>query len=159
MLAEKLGYHLKLIGHAEEKDGKTLAFVAPMAVPSSNPLGRIDDVFNGILVNANMVGEVMFYGPGAGKLPTASAVVADIVDIIAKRDFTPAPLGWQNADDADVADMSDYTCCRMVVCNAKPACDSVSVDGSYAYVTDAMSEIEAKKLKASDGTVAVYRVL
>ena len=78
-LAQTLGYSIKLIGHAEDKDGKLLAFVSPMAVPESNPLARIDGVFNGILVNANMVGDVMFYGPGAGKLPTASAVVADIV--------------------------------------------------------------------------------
>jgi len=159
ILAEKLGYHLKLIGHAEEKDGKMLAFVAPMAVPSSNPLGRIDDVFNGILVNANMVGEVMFYGPGAGKLPTASAVVADIVDIIAKRDFAPAPLGWQNADETDIADMAEYTCRRLVVCDREPACEAASVDGCYAYVTDAMNETEAGKLSVKDGVSAVYRVL
>lgn len=146
-MAEKLGYHIKLIGHAEEKNGKTLAFVSPMAVSNTNPLGRIDDVFNGILVNANMVGEVMFYGPGAGKLPTASAVVADIVDVIAKREFAPAPLGWVSADVSDVADIREYTCRRLVICDAN------------AYVTEEMNETEAAELAAKDGVAAVYRVL
>ena len=118
-----------------------------MAVANTNPLGRIDDVFNGILVNANMVGEVMFYGPGAGKLPTASAVVADIVDMIAKREFAPAPLGWTSADKADIADVSEYSCQRLVIC-----------DGS-AYVTDTMNEADAEELLAKDGVSAVYRVL
>ncbi len=145
--AEKLGYHIKLIGHAEVKDGKILAFVSPMAISNTNPLGRIDDVFNGILVNANMVGEVMFYGPGAGKLPTASAVVADIVDIIAKRDFAPAPLGWINAQTCDVADFSEYSCRRMVI----------SDTGSY--ITEEMTEAEAARLAAKPDVISVYRVL
>ncbi|MBE6593063.1 MAG: homoserine dehydrogenase [Ruminococcaceae bacterium] len=146
-LAQTLGYSIKLIGHAEEKDGKLLALVSPMAVPTSNPLSRIDDVFNGILVNANMVGEVMFYGPGAGKLPTASAVVADIVDIIAKREVAPTPVGWVNAAAEDLADVADYSCPRLVI---------VEEDGKKsAYVTDEMTEAEAKTLKAK----AVYRVL
>ncbi len=145
--AEKLGYHIKLIGHAEVKDGKILALVSPMAIPSSNPLGRIDDVFNGILVNANMVGEVMFYGPGAGKLPTASAVVADIVDVIAKRDFAPTPLGWVSAEASDIADFAEYYCRRMVI----------SAAGNY--VTEEMTETEAAKLAAKSDVISVYRVL
>ena len=145
--AEKLGYHIKLIGHAEVRDEKILALVSPMAISNANPLGRIDDVFNGILVNANMVGEVMFYGPGAGKLPTASAVVADIVDVIAKRDFAPTPLGWVSADAADVADFASYRCKRLVM------------TAQGAYVTDELCEAEATKLLASDGVRAIYRVL
>ena len=146
-LAQTLGYSIKLIGHAEEKDGKLLALVSPMAVPTSNPLSRIDDVFNGILVNANMVGEVMFYGPGAGKLPTASAVVADIVDIIAKHEVVPTPVGWVNAAAEDLANIAEYSCQRLVI---------VEEDGKKsAYVTDEITEAEAKTLKAK----AVYRVL
>ena len=145
--AEKLGYHIKLIGHAEVKDGKILAFVSPMAISNTNPLGRIDDVFNGILVNANMVGEVMFYGPGAGKLPTASAVVADIVDIIAKRDFAPTPLGWVSAHTGDVADFSEYSCRRMVIS-----------DGG-SYITEEMTEEKAGELAAMPDVISVYRVL
>ncbi len=146
--ASRLGYSIKLIGHGEERDGKLLAFVSPMAVPLTNPLSRIDDVFNGILVNANMVGDVMFYGPGAGKLPTASAVVADIVDIIAKRDVAPTPITWKAATEEDMADLSQYTCRRM----------AITEDG--AYLTDAMNEREAEALLASDSRITkLYRVL
>ena len=158
-LAQKLGYEIKLIGHSEIKDGKILAFVAPMAVSVSNPLGRIDGVFNGILVNANMVGDVMFYGPGAGKLPTASAVVADIVDVIAKRDFAPAALGWVAADKNDLADASTYSVRRMVV-STKEISKGAENNGMFAYVTDEMSDAEAEQLKASNADItAIYKVL
>ncbi len=146
--AGKLGYSIKLIGHAEEKDGKLLCFVSPMAVPSANPLSRIDGVFNGILVNANMVGEVMFYGPGAGKLPTASAVVADIVDIIAKRDTAVTAVGWKEAEDTDLADVESYVCPRLAVCS----------DG--AYITVPMSELDAQKLlEENKSVIKLYRAL
>ena len=160
-LARVLGYEIKLIGYVEVLDGKLLCFVSPMAVPTSNPLARVDGVFNGVLINANMVGEVMFYGPGAGKLPTASAVVADIVDVIAKRSTEAVPLGWVAAGEDEIADFSKFTCKRLVITNA-PAADKnvVAVDGAYAYISDAMSETEADALKAEDtSVVAIYRVV
>ena len=154
-LAQTLGYSIKLIGHAEERDGKLLAFVSPMAVSESNPLARIDGVFNGILVNANMVGDVMFYGPGAGKLPTASAVVADIVDVIAKRDVPVTPVGWVSAEAEDIAPLDDYVCPRLVIVDGE--CDNAlaEVNGKSAYFTEPMTEAEAAKISAA----AVYRVL
>lgn len=158
-LARKLGYEIKLIGYVEDLDGALMCFVSPMAVPTSNPLARVDGVFNGVLINANMVGEVMFYGPGAGKLPTASAVVADIVDVIAKRNTDAAPLGWVAAGESDVADFSEFSCRRMVV--TSKACDgAVEADGVYAYISDAMTEKDADALKASDSAIiAIYRML
>ena len=154
-LAQTLGYSIKLIGHAEERDGKLLAFVSPMAVSESNPLARIDGVFNGILVNANMVGDVMFYGPGAGKLPTASAVVADIVDVIAKRDVPVTPVGWVSAEAEDIAPLDDYVCPRLVIVDGE--CDNAlaTLDGKSAYFTAPISETEARKINAA----AIYRVL
>ena len=154
-LAQTLGYSIKLIGHAEDKDGKLLAFVSPMAVPESNPLARIDGVFNGILVNANMVGDVMFYGPGAGKLPTASAVVADIVDVIAKRDVPVTPVGWVNAEASDLSDVAGYECRRLVIVEGECENALATLNGKSAYFTDLMSDAEAEKLEAA----AVYRVL
>ena len=158
-LARKLGYEIKLIGYVEDVDGKLICFVSPMAVPTSNPLARVDDVFNGVLVKANMVGEVMFYGPGAGKLPTASAVVADIVDIIAKRNTEVNPLGWIAAEQNDIADFAEFSCKRMIISSsAIEGC--VEDNGQYAYISDAMTEKEAEALKANDSSiVAVYRVL
>ena len=88
--ADSCGYKIKLLGRARrQEDGKVCAFVAPHLVPGSNPLAGVEDVFNAIAINGNAIGDVMFYGRGAGKLPTASAVVADVVDIAkdVKRDF------------------------------------------------------------------------
>ena len=80
--ADSCGYKIKLLGRAiREPEGKVCAFVAPHLVSCENPLAGVEDVFNAISVTGNAVGDVMFYGRGAGKLPTASAVVADVMDI------------------------------------------------------------------------------
>lgn len=80
--ADSCGYKIKLLGRClREPEGKVCAFVAPHLVSCENPLAGVEDVFNAIAVTGNAVGDVMFYGRGAGKLPTASAVVADIIDI------------------------------------------------------------------------------
>lgn len=160
-LARMLGYEIKLIGYVEDIAGKLLCFVSPMAVPVSNPLARVDGVFNGVLINANMVGEVMFYGPGAGKLPTASAVVADIVDVIAKRCNEPTPLGWVAAGENELADFDSFACRRLVITKSiAEDKNTVSSNGLYAYISEAMTEVQADELKATDNAiVAVYRVV
>ena len=92
--ASELDYVVKLIGRAKRTEsGKIFAFVAPHLVPKTSPLACVEDVFNGILVTGNMVGEVMFYGQGAGKHATASAVVADMMDAIAHREKR-RPVEW-----------------------------------------------------------------
>lgn len=77
--AKALGLKLKLFATAREQGGRVFADVAPCMVGPSNPLFAVDGVMNAILVRGNMLGEVMFYGAGAGSLPTASAVVSDII--------------------------------------------------------------------------------
>ncbi len=166
-MAAAFGCSLKLIGHATVTDGKLTAFVSPRMVPSANPLSTIDGVFNGILIDANMVGEVMFYGPGAGKLPTASAVVADIIDIIANREAEPKPILWEAATAADMADFSDYCCRRVwilkedVVPAALTVVDKRCADGYVGLLSDFMSEQAADAVAAElgDKLVSVYRVL
>ena len=167
-VAQAFGYTVKLIGHADvDTDGKLCAFVSPRMVPATNPLSRIDDVFNGILVQANMVGEVMFYGPGAGKLPTASAVVADIIDIIANRNVAVKPIVWKAATDADMTDFSAYACRRMFILpagsdlSALPAVEIKTADGACGVLTGEMTEAEANALANTlgDSLLAVYRVL
>ncbi len=167
-LAATLGYTIKLIGHTEVTDNGLVALVSPRMVSSNNPLCRIDDVFNGVLVNANMVGEVMFYGPGAGKLPTASAVVADIIDIIANRDAEPKPIVWEQAGENDVCDFSAYSCKRMFIFNGTslPECAPEGTFGKTdklcAVITDApMSEADVVALaeKLGNKLSSVYRVL
>ncbi len=78
--ADKMGYTIKLLGTCKKDDHEIFARVSPVMIPKQHPLAPVHDVFNAILIKGNVIGEVMFYGKGAGKLPTASAVVADIVD-------------------------------------------------------------------------------
>lgn len=81
--AEKLGYVIKLIGRALRcDDGKVYAYVAPHLIEKHHPLASVEDVFNAVMIDGNATGDVMFYGKGAGKLATASAVVADMMDSI-----------------------------------------------------------------------------
>lgn len=77
--AKALGMSIKLLAKCSQKDGKWQASVAPYLVGHGHPLYHVNDVFNAVFVKGNMLGDAMFYGSGAGKLPTASAVVADIV--------------------------------------------------------------------------------
>lgn len=78
--ASSMGYGIKLLGSCIKQEDHIFASVEPVMIPNTHPLAMVNDVFNAVLVKGNMVGDVMFYGRGAGKLPTASAVVADIVD-------------------------------------------------------------------------------
>lgn len=84
--ADKLGCVIKLLGRmVRNEDGTAYAYVAPHLIHKESPLAAVEDVFNAIMVNGNATGEVMFYGKGAGKLATASAVVADMLDCIEHR--------------------------------------------------------------------------
>lgn len=78
--AEKMGCVIKLLATCQKQEGSVFARVSPMMISKEHPLAMVSDVFNAIFVKGNVIGEIMFYGKGAGKLPTASAVVADIVD-------------------------------------------------------------------------------
>ena len=79
--AESCNRKIKLLGRAlKESDGRICAYVAPPLVDSEAPLAGVEDVFNALMVKGDAIGDVMFYGRGAGKLPTASAVVADVMD-------------------------------------------------------------------------------
>lgn len=80
--AEAMEAEIKLLATAKRSGDSFFATVMPMLIRSDNPLYSVHDVFNGILVRGNFLGDVMFYGSGAGKLPTASAVVSDVVDAV-----------------------------------------------------------------------------
>jgi len=85
--ADKLGCVIKLLGRTVRcEDGGAYAYVAPHLIHKESPLASVEDVFNAIMVDGNATGEVMFYGKGAGKLATASAVAADMLDCIEHRD-------------------------------------------------------------------------
>lgn len=78
--AKKMGCAIKLLASSRKEDNHFYAMVAPFMVSKNHPLYSVNNVFNAIFVKGNMLGDAMFYGSGAGKLPTASAVVADVVD-------------------------------------------------------------------------------
>ncbi len=105
--ADKANYRIKLLGRTiRREDGKVCAYVAPHLVSEENPLANVDDVFNGITVIGNAIGEVMFYGRGAGKLPTASAVVADVIDA-AKHQHLRLLLNWEEGGADTVFPLSE----------------------------------------------------
>ena len=83
--ARRAGFRIKLLGRAVRSGDGISAYVAPHLIPENSLLSHVDGVMNGIVVKGNAVGETMFYGAGAGKLPTASAVVADVIDAAAHR--------------------------------------------------------------------------
>lgn len=94
--AQRAGYVIKLIGHAMLlEEGKVTVAVYPALVPVENQLANVDDVFNAIMVRGDAIGDVMFYGRGAGKLPTASAVVADVIDCV-KHLQARKYLSWED---------------------------------------------------------------
>jgi homoserine dehydrogenase len=79
---KKLGYEVKLLGIAENHDGHISVSVQPTMVKSSHPLAAVNGVFNAVYIYGEAVGETMFYGPGAGELPTATSIVADLVAVV-----------------------------------------------------------------------------
>jgi homoserine dehydrogenase len=100
--AEAFGCVIKLIGKVKRlDDGKIDIIVAPMLVPNESQLANIDYEFNGIMVRGDCTGDVVFYGKGAGKLPTASAVVADVVDCC-KHLKTRKYLYWTDGDGKNI---------------------------------------------------------
>lgn len=95
--AEAWGGVIKLIGMVKRgENGKITILVAPMFIHRESQLANVDDVFNGILVRGDATGDVVFYGKGAGKLPTASAVVADVIDCV-KHFKARKYLYWEDA--------------------------------------------------------------
>lgn len=149
--AEKMGYVIKLIGYAEKKD-KTFARVAPMLVSKDFPLAGVNDVFNAIVVEGSYLGTSMFYGKGAGKFPTASAVVADVIESVRHINAKKAYLEWKPSPEGYMLDIMETECKYFVKSNKTLAevqamfgnvtfADG-SVDGDLAYITEKMTERE-----------------
>ena len=103
--AKALGRSIKLLASSRLVDGKYGALVAPFMLPVEHPLYPVSDVFNAVFVHGNVLGDAMFYGSGAGKLPTASAVVADIVDIV-KHTGKHVWIDWEQ-EKLELADYKD----------------------------------------------------
>lgn len=98
--AKEKGCAIKLIAYAKKENGGLVIGVEPMLVPFQNQLSGVNGVFNAVMIDNDMLGEVMFFGQGAGKLPTASAVVADAIDALKLGASLHDSLFWQAAAPA-----------------------------------------------------------
>ena len=107
--AEAIGRVIKLIGQVKRQGDRIHCMVSPLLIPTDNLLAQVSDVFNAVQVCGNAVGDVIFYGRGAGKLPTASAVVGDVIDA-AQHLAERKPLGWAAGEPDYVLDHADNEC-------------------------------------------------
>jgi len=148
--AAKFGASIKLIGKAVRVGDKVSACVSPTLVRKSNPLSGISDVYNGVLVNGNAIGDVMFYGRGAGKLPTASAVVSDIIEIAAYIDHPASVNVWERLSDDEILPADRLKSRWYLRFDKKPShcLGSLGIevledsDDCYAVVTDEVSLLD-----------------
>ena len=169
--AESAGKKIKLLGRAiRREDGRVCAYVAPHLVDQSNPLAGVEDVFNAISVQGDAIGDVMFYGRGAGKLPTASAVVADVIDI-AKDLKKDRHNGWEEgAPDLVVSDDSLvsawYVRAQVSADQARKQCGEIHLlarsgapAGEAAFLTAPMTQPEIQEKLAGLDVGSLFRVL
>ena len=133
--AAALGRKIKLLGRAlKREDRKLTLYVSPHMVANDSPLYGVEDVFNAVQIRGNAVGDVMFYGRGAGKLPTASAAVGDIVDCLL-HDGARREIEWEEAKPDESADFSSLPL-RWYVRADKPVPGAEPIPGQRdAYVT------------------------
>ena len=107
---ENFGGSIKLIGWAaKQENDKVAIMVCPAFIHEDSQLAGVNDVFNAILVRGDSTGDVVFYGKGAGKLPTASAVVADVVDVV-KATGTSKSLRWEDSEQDFIEDTNNIVC-------------------------------------------------
>ena len=156
--ASAAGYSVKLLGRAiRMEDGKIAAFVAPHLVPQSSPISHVEDVFNGVCIRGNAVGDVMFYGRGAGDLPTASAVMGDVLDVIDHR-AKRRNLGWsQGAELVAIEEIPMKWYLRGEFDAA--AVEEAEKIAENAVITAPMTEIQAKAAAEKLGAAVMLRVL
>lgn len=132
MYAKEMGMTIKLLASSKRHKDHLHAIVAPALLGKDHPLYNIDDVFNAVFVHGNMLGDAMFYGSGAGKLPTASAVVADIVDIV-RHKGKHITVQWSQ-EKLELADHKKLSNRYFVRATAEPA-DVEAAFGAVSYVT------------------------
>ncbi len=150
--AKTLGRSIKLLGSCERKNGKFFAMVAPFLVSSESALATVNGVFNAVNVHGNMLGDVMYYGKGAGKDATASAVVADVIDIVRHKG---KHIDWNLRNVPATVESNDNAVRKFFVrCEASDAenakklfgdvteVKAENVSGEFAFVTPEISEKE-----------------
>ena len=164
---KQLGATIKLLGMSRYEDGKYFAMVAPFVLTKESPLYNVNDVMNAVLVTGNTLGDSMFYGAGAGKLPTASAVVADVVECALNPGRTVA-CTWKSEklELSDISDAKRRFFVRMANTNeeaVKAAFGKVQLleavkENEVAFVTEVMTERVYKDLASAFDVVSMIRM-
>lgn len=159
---------IKLLGLAKEENGGLYAMVSPFLISKSHPLSMVNDVFNAVCVHGNMLGDSMYYGRGAGKLPTASAVVSDVVDCA--RHIGKIITCFWDAEDVKLTNVDEVERAFFVRVEkakeqkAKETFGDVKeitagVDGEFAFVTGRMSEKEFNEKAEKVGVISRIRFI
>lgn len=147
-IAEQSGFSIKLLARAKRlENGKIFAKVSPALVKNDSPLASVSDVFNAVLVKAETTGDVLFYGKGAGKMPTASSVIADIIEC-AKSENNIKTVFWEDGAQSVFAGKdsssekyfirADYDVSAVV-----PGAEKIAEN---AFITPALTESEVSVL-------------
>lgn len=166
--AKKLNHSIKLLALSKDTDDGFFAMVAPFMIPKEHPLYSVKDVFNAVYVHGNMLGDSMYYGRGAGKLPTASAVVSDVVDC-ARHPGKTIMCFWdvERVTLADISAMHRRFFVRVSADRKDKALslfENISqVDAGFAdefaFTTDVMTEKEFdEKISALGGSINRIRL-
>lgn len=167
--AKQLCMRIKLLAMSKDVDGGLLAMVAPFMISETHPLYAVGDVLNGILVHGNMLDDAMFYGRGAGKLPTASAVVSDVMEC-ARNPHHNLRVYW--SDEKMTMKHISETSKRFFVrakaetfasvCAAFGEIEKIEVPeltDEFAFITDVMTEREYREREqAAEGILGMIRV-
>lgn len=165
--AEKLDSVIKLVAYGKNEEDGIHAAVCPAMVKNENPLAAVRSVFNASYVKGNAVGKVMFYGRGAGKMPTASAVVADILDV-AKSNENKGYFWEEEANMVSYENMSDSYFVRIAkadeekIKKAMPDAEVImlsSDDDEFAVITKAMTNASLDEMLKDVKVIKKIRVV
>ena len=165
-VAQREGYRVKLLGRAVRMPGGgRTAYVAPHLIPEESPLASVEDVFNAVMLRGNATGEVMFYGRGAGEMPTASACVADVMEAL-QSSPRREEIGWAAGDSGfeDPLELQTRYYFRIEgsLTDAAMAFGQVEVlseDGETAFLTDLITGRDALRQSKSLNILSCMRVL
>ena len=169
--ARKMGRAIKLLATTKKQNGRFFAMVAPFLINELHPLYSVNDVFNAIFAKGNVLGDVMFYGSGAGKLPTASAVVADVVD--AAKHLHRNIMTFWSSQKLELTDLSDAKRRFFVRVKGNKKTDVIKMAeifgpievvtadlaGEFGFITGEYTEAEYKERAArTDAVIHMIRV-
>ncbi|MDO4338141.1 MAG: homoserine dehydrogenase [Eubacteriales bacterium] len=150
--AREMGCDIKLLGVARNEEDGIEAYVCPMLIPSGHPLASVNDSYNAVFVHGDAVEDAMFFGRGAGELPTASAVVGDIFDIVRNiRSNCTARIGCTCYKEIPVKKMEDTHNCYFLRMQVEDRCGVLAeMTAVFAKYHVSVAQIIQKETKAQD---------